>query len=99
HNSEPSRGIVCIAKDIAERKRAAEDLLESEKRYRDLFENANDIIYTVNLQGDYTSVNKACEKIVGYTNEEALKMNLSQVIAPEYLADARERLARKPGEQ
>jgi len=99
HNSEPSRGIVCIAKDIAERKRAAEDLLESEKRYRDLFENANDIIYTVNLQGDYTSVNKACEKIVGYTNEEALKMNLSQVIAPDYVADARERLARKPGEQ
>jgi PAS domain S-box-containing protein len=97
--SEPSQGIVCVAKDIAERKRAAEDLRESEKRYRDLFENANDIIYTVNLQGDYTSVNKACEKIVGYTNDEALKMNFFQVVAPEYFDDAKRRLARKKGEQ
>jgi len=97
--SDPSQGIVCVAKDITERKRAAEDLRESEKRYRDLFENANDIIYTVNLQGDYTSVNKACEKIVGYTNDEAIKMNFSQVVAPEYYEDAKRRLVRKKGEQ
>src|SRR5207249_919955 len=57
--------------------------------------NANDIIYTHDLKGNYTSVNKACEKIVGYTSEEALTMNVTQVIASEYLAETTQRLEQK----
>jgi GAF domain-containing protein len=38
-------------------------LLESEMRYRDLFENANDVIYTIDLAGNITSLNKAGERI------------------------------------
>ncbi len=78
---------------VGQVKFAGEELRLSEGRYRDLFENANDIIYTVDLKGNYTSVNRACEDIVGYTSAEALKMNLTQIIAPEYLAEARGRLA------
>lgn len=59
-------------------------LRESEERYRDLFEHANDLIYTHNLEGNYTSANRVCEQITGYTVAEALKLNALDVIAPEY---------------
>src|SRR5437868_1891717 len=70
---------------IDERQRIEGALRENEEKYRELFENAHDIIYTHDLEGNYTSANKACEKITGFTYEEALRMNLTQVVAPEYL--------------
>ncbi len=59
---------------VRRRQREAEkSLKESEQRYRDLFEHANDAIYTIDLQGNYTSVNKKTEELLGYSREEILK--------------------------
>lgn len=88
-------GLIGISHDISERKRAEEALKQSEARYRDLFENANDLIYIHDLRGNYLSVNKASERVFGYTREEALQMNLQQVTAPEHLNRARRMLADK----
>jgi diguanylate cyclase (GGDEF)-like protein/PAS domain S-box-containing protein len=79
--------------------RKTEELLrQSEERYRELFENANDIVYTHDLAGNFTSLNKAAERITGYSRQEALKMNFADVIAPEDLDKARTMVQRKVAE-
>jgi diguanylate cyclase (GGDEF)-like protein/PAS domain S-box-containing protein len=52
--------------------------------YRELFENASDIIFTYNFEGRLISVNRAVERILGYTRAEALQTSLIEIIAPEY---------------
>ncbi len=56
---------------------------EPEDRYRELFENASDIIFTFDFAGKLLSINRAVERIAGYTRAEALQMRIMDVIAPE----------------
>jgi len=84
-----------MANDITEQRQAEAAMRESEERYRELFENANDIIYTIDLAGNFTSLNQTGERVTGYTQTEALNMNLTQVVVPEQVDLARAMLARK----
>jgi PAS domain S-box-containing protein len=79
-------------------KRVEKALRASEKRYRELFENANDGVYTHDLAGNFTSFNRTAELVSGYSRDEALKMNIAEIVAPEHLELARQMIARKVAE-
>lgn len=90
-------GVIGVATDITESLKAQQAVKDNEQRYRELFENANDIIYTHDLKGNFTSLNRTGEVITGYTRAEAMEMNVADVIAPEYLDLARRMTADKTG--
>jgi PAS domain S-box-containing protein len=60
------------------------------ERYYELFENANDVVFTCGLRGHLTSLNKAGQRITGYSLPEAVGKNLTQMVAPEYSALAQQ---------
>jgi PAS domain S-box-containing protein len=63
----------------AEVVRQREEALEA--RYRDLFENANDVIFTCDCAGRLTTLNRAGEMILGYSREEACGREFMELVA------------------
>lgn len=87
---------VLADKQLRDAKRRTEQALrDSEERYRELFENANDLLYVHDRQGLLLSINKAAERVSEYTQAEALRMNIFDIVAPEHREMARLMLARK----
>ena len=64
---------------------AQQELKVSEERYRQLFENAHDAIWLHDLEGNFITVNKATEKLTGYSMEELCRMNVKSFLSEESL--------------
>jgi PAS domain S-box-containing protein len=69
--------------DISDRKLAEEALRESEERYRDILDNASDLIQSVDANGSFIFVNHAWKETMGYTDEEIVGLNVFDIISPE----------------
>ncbi len=62
------------------RKRTEEAIHESEERYKDILENANDLIQSVDREGRFIYVNRKWLEILGYTKEEADRMTFTDIL-------------------
>ncbi|MBN1221285.1 MAG: PAS domain S-box protein [Anaerolineae bacterium] len=68
------------------------ELRRSEERYRNLFDNANDLIQSVDAQGHFGYVNRSWLEALEYTEDEISGLRLEDVIHPDQLAHCKEML-------
>ena len=65
-------GVVATLRDITDERRARDAVAQSEARYRNLFETALDAIYTLDADGNFTSVNYATTMLTGRSRDALL---------------------------
>ena len=75
-------GSMGVSRDVTAARRDREALLESEERYRDLFENATDLIQSVDPEGRFQYVNRAWKQAMGFSDEELAELTLWDVLDP-----------------
>jgi PAS domain S-box-containing protein len=74
-----------VASDVTARERARADLRDAQERYRDLFEHSNEVLFTTDLEGKITSLNKAGESVTGYRLDEIIETEAAQILGPKTL--------------
>lgn len=72
---EQVTGIVASMRDVTDERLARDAVAQSEIRYRNLFESAGDAFYTVDLNGVFTSANRATCEMTGRVLHELLGTN------------------------
>jgi PAS domain S-box-containing protein len=82
---------------FTEKKRLA-DLAETERRYRTLFEEIDDVVLVHDLEGHILDVNDAASRRLGYTRDELLHLKTVDLDAPDYGSGFKERVARQLAE-
>lgn len=75
-------GAMGVSRDITQMKRNEEALRASEERYRDLFENATDLIQSVDAEGRFEYVNTAWRRTLGYGEQELAELTIHEIIHP-----------------
>ena len=67
-------------------------LLQSEKKYQNLFEGANDATFIMNTEGGHIEANKKASELLGYTLEEFKELSFREIVVPPSIPDSEEKL-------
>ena len=86
---------VAAAHDVTTQRQLTEKLQNSERRLREIYEQATDAIYTHDLAGNLTSMNALGIRVLGYSYEELMAMNMHSLLSPEDLERASEMIRQK----
>jgi len=78
------KGALGMITNISARKQAEEELLSSERKYRNIFENSVEGIYQSTPDGRFVSVNPAMARLMGYDSPEELMESVSDISSQFY---------------
>jgi PAS domain S-box-containing protein/putative nucleotidyltransferase with HDIG domain len=83
-------GVVMVFHDVTEKRRIEKALRESEQRYKNLFDNAHDMIHSVDVQGRIIFANKSWLDTLGYKEEELKDLTIFDILHPDSLEHCKE---------
>ena len=75
--------VIELVQDVTDRVRLQQELLEAEKRYRTLYDEAPDMMYSVDSEGRIILFNDAFRRELGYEEGELFGKSLFDLVAPE----------------
>jgi len=76
-------GIIIVFRDLTDQLKSEEALRATEYRYTTIFETARDVIYTLNNEGKFMTLNKAFVELTGFVSEEMLGKHFNIYIHPD----------------
>ena len=78
-------GILSTAQDVTELKKSESVIKQSGKKYRDLVEQINDVVFSIDTQAEITYISPVIKQISGYTPEEMTGKSLFKFVFSEDL--------------
>ncbi|MEA3457268.1 MAG: PAS domain S-box protein, partial [Candidatus Thermoplasmatota archaeon] len=81
---KPFRIMISVV-DVSQQVEAEKSLKENEEKFRTFMETARDLMSITDKDGNFTDINKAMTRILGYSREEMIGMHITQILTKESL--------------
>ncbi len=76
-------GINGVARDVSERERLERELMRSEERYRFLVQNSPDVVFATNVEGNFTFISAAIERLTGHPAAQLIGKHFGTIVESE----------------
>ena len=80
NNEGEGAGFVLVGRDVTDIRFAEQELRRSDERYRDILENATDLVFQVNAMGGVEYANPSFFESLGYSSKELKKVLIQDLI-------------------